>query len=100
MNAKIDANNIFEEFSYKGIKKYEEGVKNHGGGLWRAGATWYANELLQELIDSVAYLHHLRQRLRAINCICDLMRAKEIEMSEAARLISDLVNDHKPHHNE
>lgn len=91
-----DASDIWEEAAAKGIAKYHAGVAEHGGGFWSAGAGWYADELEKETLDLVAYFHHLRQRIKAINALADAMLSEEIGLRDAAILLKDLANSHPP----
>ena len=62
-----------------------------------AGASWYADSLHDEALDSVAYLHHLRARLRLIRSLARLLREDDgMTTGMAATILEHLAGDHAP----
>ena len=57
---------LIEMFSKEVSAKYERGVIEHGGHLWRKGLTFLIDEAYQEAIDQVVYLGQLKQILHGI----------------------------------
>jgi hypothetical protein len=96
MTPEQDASQIWESAASDGIEKYRTGVKEHGGGLWRAGAGWYAEQIKDESIDLIAYLFHLRQRLNQARTIAAMLKEGELEASLAADALLDLLGSDPP----
>lgn len=102
-----DADEIWGEAYLRGKIKYQSGQAEHRSSFWSAGASWYAGELSDEMLDSVAYLHHLRTRLASIRSLAKLMKEDDaMTLSMAATILDNLVGDHppkqapRPHHHD
>ena len=92
-----DAEEIWREAYQYGKGKYEAGQKEHRSAFWSAGAAWYAKELHCEVIDSIAYLHHLRTRLESIKSLARMMREDDdMTLSMAATILEHLAGEHPP----
>jgi len=92
-----DAEEIWGEAYLQGRTKYEAGSKEHKTAFWSAGASWYAEELRGEAIDSIAYLYHLRTRLESIRSLARMMREDEdMTLSMAATILEHLAGNHPP----
>lgn len=92
-----DSEEIWGEAYLAGRAKYEVGQREHGGGFWTGGAAWYADNLHEEMLDSVAYVHHLRRRLESIRSLARMMREDDaMTLSMASTILDHLVGNHAP----
>jgi len=92
-----DSEEIWGDAYLSGRAKYKIGQEEHGGGFWTGGASWYAESLREEVLDSVAYLHHLRRRLASIRSLARLMREDDaMTLPMAATILEHLAGSHAP----
>lgn len=96
MTPERDASRIWEGAASDGIEKYRKGVAEHGGGLWKAGAGWYANQIKDESLDLIAYLFHMRERITQARTIAEMLRDGEISPGLASEALLELLGDLPP----
>jgi len=96
MTPEKDASRIWEGAALDGVEKYRAGVKEHGGGLWRAGAGWYADQIKDESLDLIAYLFHLRERIVQARTLAGMISDGEIEAKMGADAIVELLGSEPP----
>jgi hypothetical protein len=96
MDPEHDALNIWETARDAGIEKYRQGQREHGAGFWTAGASWYLDNACEESIDLIAYLHHLRSRIREVRAIAALLYEGEVTSKVAASAIESLLSSRPP----
>ena len=53
-------------FETQATAKYEKGVNEHGGHLWRKGVDFLIDAAYEEAVDQVIYLGQLKQILNGI----------------------------------
>ena len=88
---KSDGNSIWTKAYIDGRTKYEAGHREHKSKFWTAGAIWYANNLRNEALDSVAYSHHLGICLLRIQAIASRLESGEISPSDAGSEITSIL---------
>jgi hypothetical protein len=92
-----DAAQIWSEAYIRGLEKYTRGQSEHRTAFPTAGASWYAAQLREEALDSIAYGHHLSSRLASIRSLARLLREDDsMTISMAATIVDHLVGDHPP----
>lgn len=92
-----DAAAIWSDAYLKGRAKYDQGQKEHKTMFSTAGASWYADQLRDEALDSVAYIHHLNARLNSIRSLARMMREDDgMTLSMAATILEYLAGEHSP----
>ena len=96
MTPEEDASRIWEKAASDGIEKYRKGAKEHGGGFWRGGAGWYADQASDESLDMIAYLYHLRDRILQARTIAAMLRDGEIEAPLAAEALVEILGSSPP----
>jgi hypothetical protein len=96
MTPEEDAAKIWSEAYYHGVNKYISGSKEHKSQFWTAGAAWYANNLRDEQLDLISYLHHLSERIKLIELLANMMGEEEISLRDASTLLKNLVVDKPP----
>jgi hypothetical protein len=89
--AETDSSTIWNEASSDGVKRYFAGRQSHGTDLWTAGASWYCDQTREELLDGLAYMHHLRDRIRSVTEVAKRMADGEISRSTGATMILGLL---------
>ena len=73
MNAEQDAFEIWSKAGSAGLEKYRKGQSEHRTDFWTAGAGWYANNLRDEQLDLISYLHHLIERIDSMQVLAEMM---------------------------
>ena len=96
MNAEDDANTIWYDAFEAGVEKYHKGQQEHKTQFWTAGAGWYAQNLKDEQLDLISYLHHLNERIKLANILADMMEDGEVSLRDAAKLLKNLMGNHPP----
>lgn len=96
MKPEDDAFNIWSKAGSAGMDKYLKGSREHGTQFWTAGAGWYAQNLRDEQLDLISYLHHLHERIKLCQLLADMMAEEEVSLRDAATLLSNLVSDQPP----
>lgn len=97
MTPEEDSQEIWGEAYLAGRSKYESGAREHNTAFPTAGASWYADQLRDEVIDSVAYTHHLRSRLLSIRSLAKMMREDDaMTLGMAATILEYLAGDRPP----
>lgn len=92
-----DACDIWSSAYLDGVAKYDKGQKEHQAVFPSAGASWYAEQIHEEAIDSIAYLHHLRSRMLSIRSLARMMREDDgMTLSMASTILDYLAGDHPP----
>lgn len=92
-----DSQTIWGTAYLAGLEKYSRGQLEHRTAFQTAGASWYAKQLREEALDSVAYLHHLVERLQSIRSLAAIMREDEsMTLSMAATILDHLVGENAP----
>jgi len=92
-----DAAQIWSEAYIRGLEKYTRGQAENRTAFPTAGASWYAAQLREEALDSIAYGHHLSLRLASIRSLARLLREDDsMTISMAATILDHLVGDHPP----
>ena len=61
MTPEQDAFDIWSKAGSAGMEKYRKGNAEHKTDFWTAGAGWYAQNLKDEQLDLISYLHHLTE---------------------------------------
>lgn len=87
-----DAGSIWDTAHADGKKRYHTGRQSHGTDLWTAGASWYCGQGREEILDGVAYMHHLGARIDSIREVANAMADGELSRATGATLILNLVN--------
>ena len=57
---------LLEMFTSQASFKYEKGVAEHGGHLWRKGVDFLIDAAYEEAVDQIIYLGQLKQILGGI----------------------------------
>jgi len=96
MTPEQDAFDIWSKAGSAGMEKYIKGSKEHGTQFWTAGAGWYAQNLRDEQLDLISYLHHLHQRIKLCQLLAKMMAEEEVSLRDASILLSNLVSDNPP----
>ena len=96
MNAEQDAFDIWSKAGTAGMEKYKKGQKEHKSDFWTAGAGWYAENLKDEQLDLISYLHHLMERIKTCQMLAKMMEANEVSLKDAAVLLNNLVSNLPP----
>lgn len=91
-----DLENISEAFVSELKKKYLTGQNEHQTKLWSASALWFAQELRNEIVDSVSYSHHLVKQLQAIDALATMMQKEEVTLRDAASILKSLAGNTPP----
>jgi hypothetical protein len=91
-----DLENISDAFVAELKKKYLTGQKEHQTKLWTGSALWFANELRNEIVDSVSYSHHLVKQLEAITSLATMMENEEVSLRDAASILKCLAGNTPP----
>ena len=96
MNAEQDAFDIWSKAGSAGLEKYRKGQAEHRTQFWTAGAGWYAQNLKDEQLDLISYLHHLTERVKLCHLLAKMMRDEEVSLRDASTLLENLVSDRPP----
>ena len=96
MNAEQDAFDIWSKAGSAGLEKYRKGQAEHRTDFWTAGAGWYAQNLRDEQLDLISYLHHLDKRIKLCQLLSKMMAEEEVSLRDAATLLDNLVSDRPP----
>jgi len=96
MNAEQDAFDIWSKAGSAGLEKYRKGQAEHRTQFWTAGAGWYAQNLRDEQLDLISYLHHLDKRIKLCQLLSKMMAEEEVSLRDAATLLDNLVSDRPP----
>lgn len=96
MNPEQDAFEIWAKAGSAGYDKYIKGSREHRTQFWTAGAAWYANELRDEQLDLVSYLHHLLQRIQSASLLAEMMQEEEVSLRDAATILKKLMSSEAP----
>jgi hypothetical protein len=96
MNAEQDAFDIWSKAGSAGLEKYRKGQAEHRTQFWTAGAGWYAQNLRDEQLDLISYLHHLDKRIKLCQLLAKMMAEEEVSLRDAATLLDNLVSDRPP----
>ena len=92
-----DCKHIWGQAYLAGCSKYDAGQKEHRTAFQTAGASWYADQIRDEVLDSVAYTHHLRDRLASIRSLASMMKEDDsMTIGMAATILEYLAGDHPP----
>lgn len=96
MNPEQDAFEIWAKAGSAGYDKYIKGSAEHKTQFWTAGAKFYADNLQEEQLDLISYLHHLRVRLDQIQVLSTMMEEEEISLKDASIILKKLVSSNPP----
>jgi hypothetical protein len=92
-----DACAIWSSAYLKGREKYDQGQKEHKTMFHTAGASWYAAQIRDEAIDTIAYTHHLYSRMDSIRSLARMMKEDDgMTLSMAATILEYLCGNHPP----
>jgi len=96
MTPEQDAFDIWSKAGSAGMEKYRKGNAEHKTDFWTAGAGWYAQNLKDEQLDLISYLHHLTERIKTCQMLAKMMADEEISLKDAAKLLNNLVSSLPP----
>jgi len=96
MTPEQDAFDIWSKATSAGFDKYIKGSEEHKTQFWTAGAGWYAQNLKDEQLDLISYLHHLTERVKLCHLLAKMMRDEEVSLRDASTLLENLVSDRPP----
>ena len=96
MTPEQDAFDIWSKAGSAGMEKYRKGNAEHKTDFWTAGAGWYAQNLKDEQLDLISYLHHLTERIKTCQMLAKMMADEEISLKDAATLLNNLVSSLPP----
>lgn len=96
MTPEQDATDIWCEAFFSGFDKYIAGSSEHKTQFWTAGAGWYAKNLKDEQLDLISYLHHLSERIKAIQSLAVMMEEEEVSLRDASTILKTLCSDSPP----
>jgi len=96
MNAEQDAFEIWSKAGSAGLEKYRKGQAEHRTDFWTAGAGWYANNLRDEQLDLVSYLHHLIERIDSMQVLAEMMENEDVSLRDAATILKQLTSSNPP----
>ena len=96
MTPEQDAFDIWSKAGSAGMEKYRKGNAEHKTDFWTAGAGWYAQNLKDEQLDLISYLHHLTERIKTCQMLAKMMADEEISLKDAATLLNNLVSNLPP----
>ena len=97
MNAEQDAFEIWSKAGSAGLEKYRKGQAEHKTDFWTAGAGWYAENLRDEQLDLISYLHHLIERIDSIQVLAEMMENDDVSLRDAATILKQLTSSNPPH---
>lgn len=89
--ATADAHEIWNTAYTDGMKKYASGNTEHQTRLWTAGLSWYAKSLRDELIDGMAYAHHLSAHINLILAVAKDLETGKITPKYAAMRLRQIT---------
>ena len=96
MTPEQDAFDIWSKAGSAGMEKYRKGNAEHKTDFWTAGAGWYAQNLKDEQLDLISYLHHLTERIKTCQMLAKMMADEEISLKDSATLLNNLVSSLPP----
>ena len=96
MTPEQDATDIWSEAFLSGYDKYIKGSNEHKTQFWTAGAGWYAQNLKEEQLDLISYLHHLSERIQMMQSLAIMMEEEEVSLRDAATILKTLCSDSPP----
>ena len=88
----VDSHAILTSAYMDGRTKYESGHQEHKSKFWTAGLAWYASNLRDEILDGVAYVHHLTLRIGTLLEIAEMLEKKKITSKQGAKMIREIVS--------
>lgn len=96
MTPEDDAFDIWTKAGSAGMHKYLKGSNEHKSQFWTAGAGWYAQNLRDEQLDLISYLHHLSERINSLQVLALMMENDDVSLRDAAIILKTLVSDKAP----